>query len=531
MPKPTVTKEQATFYCRCCKSLNKKKAKAYKGYIGSRTHHPHIKTYVCFGLRKHINCSKICLEHYARDHLTSKRGIDISTSLIQAATQNTVSHSPNSFGLVDHISPPTTMVSQRSSPKAHHFHQSLNQHISRGMFHRQVDRSAIQSYLASQEQQQQVSTTIPQPQNLSSHERKQPPSSSHFNEHHSLQDNTDPSPFEGGNDSSSDSVTNAAGELEIESTNDNDDDDIQTFDPPNNTPNNTPIMADTSLNDREVHRQSLPFIPADPKLAVDIELMYIMAKHKLPLKSFKIIYEWAKRSHSRPGFDFATSHARKRKTVMKQIRSQLCLSSKMEFVPHVITWLPDELPTDVYIRPFKDALYSLLSNPNIMTENNLSFPSSDTPLSPDNYPALSDDSEISELHHGKWWSETWKAQCTPDSSEILVPIIFYMDGISLDARGRLSLTPLNMTLGIFNIETRIKSEAWETIYFHPDYEFEASHHSRFPSGQESMQNLHNGLKAALQSFHDACQIQDGILWDHLPYAGKLWKVRMKFAIA
>jgi len=54
---------------------------------------------------------------------------------------------------------------------------------------------------------------------------------------------------------------------------------------------------------------------------------------------------------------------------------------------------------------------------------------------------------------------------------LLVPLIFYMDGISLDAHGRLSLTPLNMTLGIFSTETRKRPEAWSTIYFHPRSNF------------------------------------------------------------
>ena len=76
-----------------------------------------------------------------------------------------------------------------------------------------------------------------------------------------------------------------------------------------------------------------------------------------------------------------------------------------------------------------------------------------------------------------------------------------MDGISLDVNGRLNLTPLNMTLGIFNTETRKKPEAWETLYFHPDKITPSK--SSNNSGFYSVSNLHSGLKEALESFESS----------------------------
>ena len=138
---------------------------------------------------------------------------------------------------------------------------------------------------------------------------------------------------------------------------------------------------------------------------------------------------------------------------------------------------------------------------------------------------------LSELHHGLWWSDSWDMLCSPSSDEILVPIILYMDGISVDAHGRLTLTPLNMTLGIFNTATRQKPEAWETIYFHPDPNYHSSHQSRQAEPHENIQNLHNGLRVALKSFKDVCNSGNGIKCNDLPYAGKKWNVTLKFAIA
>ena len=275
--------------------------------------------------------------------------------------------------------------------------------------------------------------------------------------------------------------------------------------------------------------KNVPLMPPGPQLTADIELMTIMMKHKLSLNTFKTIFDWATTCQSRIGFDFKTATPRSRDVIFDQIRTRLNLSED-NFKPEIINWLPDNIPTQIFVRPFMNALNALLSNTSLVKEANFLFPDASTPLSPVN---LVDDehTDITELHHGKWWSNSWKTLCKPNTDEILVPIILYMDGISLDAHGRLTLTPLNMTLGIFNVATRTRPDAWETIYFHPDAEFLSSDHSRKYKSVENIQNLHNGIKAALSSFKEACESEEGVLWECLPYAGREWTVKMKFSIA
>ena len=102
-----------------------------------------------------------------------------------------------------------------------------------------------------------------------------------------------------------------------------------------------------------------------------------------------------------------------------------------------------------------------------------------------------------------------------------------MDGISLDVNSNLNLTPLNMTIGILNTETRRQANAWETIYFHPDKIKSVAS----TTGGDNVTNLHTGLQLALKSFKDICEQRECITWDGLPYASKKWSVKMKFAIA
>eukprot|EP00536_Pseudo-nitzschia_multiseries_P009037 jgi/Psemu1/306252/fgenesh1_kg.244_\ len=170
----------------------------------------------------------------------------------------------------------------------------------------------------------------------------------------------------------------------------------------------------------------------------------------------------------------------------------------MKFHPHILNWLPDNKPTQVYVCSFKDAIYSLLSDHQLMIEENLFFPDYSTPLSPDNNPELNPHSVISELHHGSWWKSSWKEICNPNLQEIL---------------------------------TRSQPEAWTAIYFHPDPEWESTRHSRPATLKEKIQNLHNGLEVVFRSFKAACNEDGGIEWNYLPYANQQWKVKMKFAIA
>ena len=59
---------------------------------------------------------------------------------------------------------------------------------------------------------------------------------------------------------------------------------------------------------------------------------------------------------------------------------------------------------------------------------------------------------------------------------------------------------------------------------------ESIYQSRKLTSYESLLNLHRGLNAALESFHQTTSNQP-LDWDWFPYAGKIWKVKMCFAIA
>ena len=186
-------------------------------------------------------------------------------------------------------------------------------------------------------------------------------------------------------------------------------------------------------------------------------------------------------------------NVRSRRTVINDI-SKYISPVLYSFQPHGINWLPDNKLVQVYCRDFCQALFSLLTHPQLVHKDNFSFPLPDTPFLPDGF-KIDTNTPLTELHHGRWWTDSWKSLCkNPD--EILVPIILYMDGILLDPNSYLNLTPLNMTLGIFKTDVQKQACAWETLYFHPDKIIS----NKKSSGLDTVTNLHSDLRLALKSF-------------------------------
>ena len=270
-------------------------------------------------------------------------------------------------------------------------------------------------------------------------------------------------------------------------------------------------------------------------LKIRIKLMKIMKDHNIPQCAEREIYDWAHEAQMTPGFtwDNALDKYFKRETTLKEMYEVYpeC-NGGGTFNPQLIDWRCKPVvgvhtgvaKQELYVRSFTQALRSLITNVSLMKQENLAFPNDDTPISPEHNPPITDDTMISELHHGSWWTETWRDKCCEEKDEILVPIILYMDGIAVDSKGKHSICPLNMTLGIFNDFTRAtRRDAWETIYYHPQRKGDSS--------TDNIRNLHASLLGALATLREACNGTDGLEWTNLPWNNKLWRVRMRFAIA
>ena len=267
-------------------------------------------------------------------------------------------------------------------------------------------------------------------------------------------------------------------------------------------------------------------IAPDPVVVSELSLLHLQHKHGLSLEAVKAVKEWAHSSYmSYPRiFD---SRPNTRNKQLKLVREAMGIFKREDFQEIAIDWLPENKKRAIHVRPFTDCLYELLSNEELAGPNgeNISLPHPTDPYSkkPDNLPKMA-----SELHHGWWWSESMDKICQ-EKKEILVPIIGYMDGVATDSNGRLPVTPFNITLGIFNTETRQKPDAWTTILLYPDDNSEISVQKGTKSIHK-LQNLHNCISVAFRELKELNKSGKSIAW-RLRYDGKDWDVSLRFAFA
>ena len=116
----------------------------------------------------------------------------------------------------------------------------------------------------------------------------------------------------------------------------------------------------------------------------------------------------------------------------------------------------------------KGALLSLLSDPMLMTENNLLI-NCDNPRVIDKQ-----DHMLGDINSGWWYHNTHRDVCK-GLNDVLLPILLFIDGSNIDNNGRLSVEPVTMTLGIFNRSTRNQANAWKTIGFIENLANKTSH--------------------------------------------------------
>ena len=291
----------------------------------------------------------------------------------------------------------------------------------------------------------------------------------------------------------------------------------------------SPSIENENENSLVVVPDPLIVSEMNPNLSSEVELLNICRHLRTPLNGSRLIWNWAMKCQQKKGFDFARlPNCRTRDTVLKDVRDHLKIPHKLDFDKKLLKWLPSNMAVEVCVRSFKSALFSLLTKPQLIVEENISLPHSTNPYSYENHPPVD---IISELHHGNWWKRTWANRCVESQKEILVPIILYMDGISLDTHGRQNLMPLNLTLGIFNTATRRRPEAWELMYFHPDQAFMASQQTEKTVPEDNVRNLHNGLALALDSLKKEMERDNCVLWRNLPWNNTTYEVNMKFAVA
>jgi len=113
---------------------------------------------------------------------------------------------------------------------------------------------------------------------------------------------------------------------------------------------------------------------------------------------------------------------------------------------------------ELVLHDFLQALYSLLSDPDLMREENLLL-DLDNPygLPPD------DKSILGDINTGDRFHVLYFHYCTGNGRRVLCTIILFGDKTHTDRNGNLCMEPYSFTLGIFNRATRMRPDAWRIL--------------------------------------------------------------------
>ena len=177
-----------------------------------------------------------------------------------------------------------------------------------------------------------------------------------------------------------------------------------------------------------------------------------------------------------------------------------------------------QVTTDLTTISIRECLYSLLSDDELMKDDNLLF-NGDSPFDP---PVLSDPPDPNHLYDdinsGLVYQNFWDTFCPPGSQCVYLPFIFFIDKTFIDKKGKLNSEPVTFTLGIFNRHVHnTVTEAWRSIGLFPD-----SFLAGYNDSIEKIKDYHHVFDLIFTEFKKMQQT-DGIAWN-LKYKGAIHKV-------
>jgi hypothetical protein len=184
--------------------------------------------------------------------------------------------------------------------------------------------------------------------------------------------------------------------------------------------------------------------------AVHLQLMNLCHEIRAPLYAFDSILKWAQHSHL-SGYQFP-ANAPSRETYLDRLYTRFNMNQSKPIVSEV-NLFPDK-QANVVTFSFHEMVQSLLSDPSLMTAENLLF----------NTVEDGDDScdFRSDINTGSWFTKAKQSLCQ-SSDDLLCPIILFIDKTQIDTLSKWSLEPVLFTLGIFNRATRNLSHAWRPL--------------------------------------------------------------------
>ena len=233
---------------------------------------------------------------------------------------------------------------------------------------------------------------------------------------------------------------------------------------------------------------------------VEIILLKLLIELEAPLWAFKEIMDWAFDAQQ-TGYNFIPKQ--------KAYESQISTLEKWVQMDHmrpinINVKLPgnrDDDYIDVTTFDFISQFHSLLSDPDLNVNSNLVLNPIDPFLQYESPHGL-----LNECISGSWYKDAWAHMQAHTNCNFLIPIILYIDKTQMSISGKLSIFPVQMSLGIFTEAARRKANAWRPLGYiaNEDYYFSAAERNEDNADIKNAR-FHVQLEAILSTYKNAQQ--------------------------
>jgi hypothetical protein len=255
----------------------------------------------------------------------------------------------------------------------------------------------------------------------------------------------------------------------------------------------------------------------------NLELFELLRTSGAPKYLFERIQKWSA-NHS---VALSSSNPVSRKTFVNRMRTKTYgpnFSKNLE--PKVMDlYLTHGSRIPVVYFSFRAVLASLLLNKCVMKDENLLLNPNDP------FDSIPEGTALSDLNSGWWHRETCKMFRLQPKKDILLPIVLFIDGSTIDSNQKMSVEPITFTLGIFKRSVRSKSESWRTIGYIEKLKHVLSEPivRRANNSKNRLQDKHTIIKFILKELIELQGPDSGFEWD-LEIGGKVHRVNFKIAV-
>ena len=250
------------------------------------------------------------------------------------------------------------------------------------------------------------------------------------------------------------------------------------------------------------------------------QLLHLIQKAKAPLWVFKEFCDLARKAQTMP----IPLPKVSRKATLSKIKDRYNLGG-LDPVTIEETLPASGFRVKITCHDFAAGLGSLLSDPYVMQDKHLLFYEKEDG-SPLGRPSEVPPEELEDILDGDVCRAAYKIYVKSES-DLMVPVIFFIDKTHVDRNGRLKIEPVCFTLGIFRKEYRRLPEFWRTLgYVNTMGRSDAEGKAIFRNmdGPEKIRDYHYVLNIILKSYKDA-QVAD-LPWT-IQYKGRAYDVRMR----